>query len=78
MGFVNKPPCGICMTKSPMKLVRFKDTFSRHETMINPDKVQLLEDATENSHPKVRIIFGPGQSMVVDGSLDEVARKLSE
>jgi hypothetical protein len=45
--------------------------------MINPEKVQLLEDATENS-PKVRIIFGPGQSMVVDGSLDEVARKLSE
>jgi hypothetical protein len=46
--------------------------------MINPDCVQLLEDATENSHLKVRIIFGPGQSMVVDGGLDEVARKLSK
>jgi hypothetical protein len=45
--------------------------------MINLDKVQLLEEATENSHSKVRIIFGPGQSMVVNGSLDEVARKLS-
>jgi len=66
------------MTKATIKLVRFTDAFSRRETMINPDSVQLLEDATENSHPKVRIIFGPGQSMVVDGSLDEVARKLSE
>ena len=66
------------MTKEPIKLVRFKDAFSRRETMINPDSVQLLEDATESSHPKVRIIFGPGQSMVVDGSLDEVAQKLSE
>ena len=61
-----------------IKFVRLKDAFSRRETMINPDKVQLLEDATENSHPKVRIVFGPGLSMVVDGSLDEVARKLSE
>jgi hypothetical protein len=66
------------MTKAPIKLVRFKDAFSRRETMINPDSVQLLEDATEGSGPKVRIIFGPGQSMVVDGSLDEVAQKLSE
>jgi hypothetical protein len=40
--------------------------------------LQLLEAATEASVPKVRIIFAPGQSMVVDGSLDEVARKLSE
>ena len=46
--------------------------------MINPDSVQLLEDATENSHSKVRIMFGPGQSMVVDGSLDDIARKFSE
>ena len=64
--------------QNTIKLVRFIDAFSRRETMINPDSVQLLEDATENSHPKVRIIFGPGQSMVADGSLDEVARKLSE
>jgi hypothetical protein len=60
------------------KLVRFKDDFSWRETMINPDRVQLLEDATEESHPRVRIIFGPGQSMVVAGSLDEIARLLSE
>ena len=66
------------MTKAPIKLVRLTDAFSRRETMINPDSVQLLEDATENSPPKVRVILGPGQSMVVDGSLDEVARKLSE
>ena len=66
------------MTKAPIKLLRFTDAFSRRETMTNPDSVQLLEDATENSHPQVRIIFGPGQSMVVDGSLDEVARKLSD
>ena len=66
------------MTKAPIKLARFTNAFSRRETMINPEKVQLLEDATENSHPKVRIIFGPGQSMVVDGSLDEIARKRSE
>ena len=61
-----------------IKFVRLKDAFTRRETMINIDKVQLLEDATENSDLKVRIIFGPGQSMVVDGSLDEVAQKLSE
>ena len=59
------------------KFVRFKDAFSWRETMVK-DKVQLLEDATEESHPRVRIIFGPGQSMVGAGSLDEIARLLSE
>ena len=33
---------------------------------------------TPNSVIHTCIIFGPGQSMVVDASLDEVARKLSE
>jgi hypothetical protein len=61
-----------------IKFVHFTDAFSRRETMINPDRVQLLEDVTEDSHPRVRIIFAPGQSMVVEGSLDEVVRKLSE
>ena len=68
----------VAMGKAPIKFVRFKDAFTRREVLINADRVQLLEDATENSHPKVRIIFGPGQSMVVDGQLDDVARKLSE
>jgi hypothetical protein len=68
----------VAMGKAPIKFVRFKDAFTRREVLINADRVQLLEDATENSHPKVRIIFGPGQSMVVDGQLDDVAGKLSE
>jgi hypothetical protein len=61
-----------------IKFVRFKDAFTRRGVLLNSDKVQLLEDATESSGPRVRIIFGPGQSMVVEGSLDEIARKLSE
>jgi len=32
------------MTKAPIKLVRFKDAFSRRETMINPDRVAGRRD----------------------------------
>jgi hypothetical protein len=35
-----------------IKFVRLKDAFTRRATMINTDKVQLLEDATEASGPK--------------------------
>jgi len=45
--------------------------------MVNPEVVQLLEDATDRTGSKVRIIFGMGQSMLVDGGLDDVAQKLS-
>ena len=58
------------------KFVRFKDSTTKREVMVNPDKVQLLEDATDNAGPKVCIILGPGQLMAVDGLLDEITQKL--
>ena len=61
-----------------IRFVRLRDASSKCETMVNPDKVQLLEDASDNSGPKVRIIFGPGQSMLVDGRLDDVVRQLRD
>jgi len=60
-----------------IKLVQFKDSVSKRETMVNPEKVQLLEDETDHSGARV-IIFGPGQSVVVDGNLEDVARQLSK
>ena len=59
------------------KFVRFRDVATRRDTLINPEVVQLLEDATDRAGSKVRIIFGTGQSMLVEGELDDVARKLS-
>jgi len=60
-----------------LKFVRFRDVATKRDTMINPEVVQLLEDATDQAGSKVRIIFGTGQSMLVEGGLDDVARKLS-
>ena len=60
------------------KFVRFNDATTKRGVMVNPDKVQLLEDATDVASPKVCIILGPGQSMLVDGQLDVVVRQLSE
>jgi len=59
------------------KFVRFRDVATRRDTLINPEVVQLLEDATDRAGSKVRIIFGTGQSMLVEGGLDDVVRKLS-
>jgi hypothetical protein len=59
------------------KFVRFRDVTTRRDTLINPEVVQLLEDATDRAGSKVRIIFGTGQSMLVEGELDDVVRKLS-
>ena len=58
------------------KFVRFGDVATRRDTLINPEIV-LLEDATDRAGSKVRIIFGTGQSMLVEGELDDVVRKLS-
>jgi hypothetical protein len=59
------------------KFVRFRDVATKRDTLINPEVVQLLEDATDRAGSKVRIIFGTGQSMLVEGELDDVVRKLS-
>ena len=58
------------------KFVRFKDVSNKSDTLINPEVVQLLEDATDRVGPKLRIIFGMGQSILVEGSPDDVAMKL--
>ena len=59
------------------KFVRLRDVSTKRDTMVNPEVVQLLEDATDRTGSKVQIIFGMGQSMLVEGGLDDVARKLS-
>jgi hypothetical protein len=50
---------------------------NQNSRAINPGVVQLLEDATDQAGSKVRMIFGTGQSMPVEGGLDDIARKLS-
>jgi hypothetical protein len=60
------------------RFVQLKDSISKRETMVNPERVQLLEDETDGSGARVRIIFGPGQSMLVEGKLEDVAEQLSK
>jgi hypothetical protein len=50
---------------------------NQNSRAINPGVVQLLGDATDQPGGKVRIIFETGQSMPVEGGLDDIARKLS-
>jgi hypothetical protein len=56
--------------------LHFKDASNNRETRIKPDAVQALQDASDQAGKKVRIIFATGQSMLVEGMLDDVAQRI--